>query len=201
MQHYKEDLVKKFEHYYEQINNSAFLNMESIGGEVPFYIATHLPQNQNEAGREINALIKKLDTQGIRVLEINLFDLCLEIIQQEDELEDLFEEEKSSSKDEFLETMQSILDVETEVIPSVLKKLKRSTYDVLFITGVGEVFPFIRSHTILNNLQRIAKDAPTVLFFPGKYNGTSLELFNLLKDDNYYRAFNLDTINLKQAPI
>jgi hypothetical protein len=191
-----EPLEKKFEHLYQQISHPKFLNMESIGGEVPFYISTYLPENQNEVSKLIEALIKKLEVNGIQTLEINLFDLSLAIIQQEDDLEDLFEEEKASSKSEFLETMQAILDVETEVIPAVSQKIKNTSYQVLFITGVGQVFPFIRSHTILNNLQRIAKDAPTVLFFPGKYNGTSLELFNRLKDDNYYRAFNMETVNL-----
>jgi hypothetical protein len=42
----------------------------------------------------------------------------------------------------------------------------------------------------------VAKDKPTVMFFPGKYkesieNGTSLELFGILEDDKYYRAFNI----------
>jgi hypothetical protein len=69
-------------------------------------------------------------------------------------------------------------------------------FDVLFLTGVGEVYPFIRSHTVLNNLQRVAKDRPTVLFFPGEYSyspeeGASLDLFGRLRGDRYYRAFNI----------
>ena len=66
----------------------------------------------------------------------------------------------------------------------------------MFITGVGEVFPYIRSHTVLNNLQSTAKDQPTVMFFPGEYKhsleeGASLDLFGILHDDKYYRAFNI----------
>ena len=69
-------------------------------------------------------------------------------------------------------------------------------FDILFLTGVGEVFPYLRSHTILNNLQSVATEKPTVLFFPGEYRhtieeGSSLELFGLLRDDKYYRAFNI----------
>ena len=37
-------------------------------------------------------------------------------------------------------------------------------------------------------------EAPTLCFFPGDYDGHSLELFGILKDDNYYRAFNIDKI-------
>lgn len=195
-----ENLKQKFDHLFEQISKRVFLKMEAIGGEVPFYITTHLPKNINKVIPLIEALKKRLATDGIEALEINLYDLCIKIIEREDDLEDLFVEENNSSKEEFLETMQSILDVETEIIPAIAEQIKSTKHDVLFITGVGQVYPYIRSHTILNNLQRIAKNAPTLLFFPGEYNtkgdGSYLKLFNLLKDDNYYRAFYIDEINL-----
>jgi len=49
---------------------------------------------------------------------------------------------------------------------------------------------------VLNNLQKSAKEKPTVMFFPGEYrhsleSGASLELFGRLHDDKYYRAFNI----------
>jgi len=89
-----------------------------------------------------------------------------------------------------------VLDPETRLIPAIAEKMAHEEYDVMFITGVGEVFPYIRSHTVLNNLQSTAKDKPTVMFFPGEYThslekGTSLDLFGRLHDDMYYRAFNI----------
>jgi len=74
--------------------------------------------------------------------------------------------------------------------------MRQQEFDVMFITGVGEVFPYIRSHNVLNNLQSTAKDRPTVMFFPGEYtqsleSGASLDLFGRLHDDKYYRAFNI----------
>ena len=67
---------------------------------------------------------------------------------------------------------------------------------ILLLTGVGQVYPFIRTHSVLNNLQRVAKDYPTLLFFPGEYTfnegrGQSLDLFGVLNEDKYYRAFNI----------
>jgi hypothetical protein len=58
------------------------------------------------------------------------------------------------------------------------------------------VYPFIRSHNVLNNLQSTAKDRPTVMFFPGEYShalatGAELVLFGVMRDDKYYRAFNI----------
>ena len=100
------------------------------------------------------------------------------------------------NKAKLLEDFQSICDVESVIVPAIATQLTADKYDVLFITGVGEVYPFIRSHNVLNNLQKAAKLQPTVIFFPGSYShsletGASLELFSLLHDDKYYRAYNI----------
>ena len=63
--------------------------------------------------------------------------------------------------------------------------------DVIVLTGIGRVFPYMRSHNILNNLQHVFDDIPLVLLYPGEYDGQSLVLFERFTDDNYYRAFNI----------
>ena len=63
--------------------------------------------------------------------------------------------------------------------------------DVLFLTGVGKVYPFMRSHKMLDSMQQAFSDVPIVMFYPGEFNGQSLILFDKFHDGNYYRAFNL----------
>ena len=94
------------------------------------------------------------------------------------------------------ELLQGVLDPERHLIPAIAEKMVQEEFEVMFITGVGEVFPYIRSHTVLNNLQSTAKERPTVMFFPGNYThsqekGASLDLFGRLQGDKYYRAFNI----------
>ena len=43
----------------------------------------------------------------------------------------------------------------------------------------------------LNNLHQKLDEVPVVMFFPGKYSGTDLVLFNTVEGSNYYRAFPL----------
>lgn len=63
--------------------------------------------------------------------------------------------------------------------------------DILLITGVGKVYPFMRSHKILDNIQHIFGDIPVLMLYPGTFDGQDLGLFGKFLDGHYYRAFNL----------
>lgn len=193
-----EDIVKKFEHLYKVISNEEFLRMESLGGEIPFFISAFDAKQQNDVDKAIKGLRNKLETNGIPVLELNLYDISLDLLNSELGEGEIFELEKSMDKKEFKEALQSTLDINEVLIPKIKTIIDNSSARVYFLTGIGMVFPFIRSHNILNNLQNVAKSAPTVAFFAGDFNGYSLELFGLLKDDNYYRAFNIDNYKPKK---
>ena len=63
--------------------------------------------------------------------------------------------------------------------------------DVLLLTGVGAVFPFMRVHNLLEKLQPRIGDIPIVVLYPGAYTGYDIKLFDLLPANPYYRAFNM----------
>lgn len=191
------NLTNKFEHLFNVISSSNFLNKESLGGEIPFFISAYNAEEELACREEIGLLIKKLENQGIPILELNLYDLVCEILESKGGMERMFKVEKVKSKDKFLNALQSSLNMHQVLMPLIKQKIESNNAKVYFLTGIGLVFPFIRSHNVLNNLQNIAKEAPTVAFFPGDYNGHTLNLFGLLKDDNYYRAFNMDKIEVK----
>ena len=192
-----ENIADKFSHLFKVISSQRFLSKESLGGEIPFFIASYNALQALEVEESITRLIKKLDVSGVPVLEINLYDLVCEILESKGGMDRMFRVEKAKSKEKFLRALQSSLNIHQVLMPLIDKKIKESDAKVYFLTGIGLVFPYIRSHNILNNLQNIAKEAPTVAFFPGDYDGHTLNLFGLLKDDNYYRAFNIDKIEAK----
>lgn len=141
-------------------------------------------------------LVNRLEQAGVRIIGINLYDLSIEILKERNILEQILEMEESVSKEQLKELLQGVLDPEAHLVPAIAAKLARTDFEVLFLSGVGEVFPYIRSHNVLNNLQSTAKEKPTVMFFPGAYShslesGASLDLFGRLRDDKYYRAFNI----------
>jgi len=193
---YKEDIAEKFKNLYSKMTTDTFLSRSSLGGEIPFWISPYNPEQELEITRSIKSLKNKLETQGLVILELNLFDISIELLDEHLGEGEIFKLEHDMDKDEFKSAIQSVLDINEVFMPHLKKLIDSSNAQIYFITGVGTCFPFLRSHNVLNNLQNIAKESPTVMFFPGKYNGTSLELFGLLKDDNYYRAFNIDNYKI-----
>lgn len=183
-------------HLTDVLVSEAFLTNQGLNNDIPFHICPFQPDIHNEVTQLIRQLVNYLQDANKRVLEINLYDVVMEILQAEDDWDWLQDNEPTLSRTDLKEDLQSILDVETVITPAITQKMAVAPFDVLFITGVGEVFPYIRSHNILNNLQRYAKDKPTLMFFPGLYQhslakGASLNLFGRIPDDKYYRAFNI----------
>lgn len=192
----KMSMPDRFQHLFAVISGQRFLNKQGLGNEVPFFICPFKAEESVEMERLQRQLIKRLEQVGVRTLEINLYDLSIEILKERGIWEQILEMEKSVSKDQLKELLQGVLDPEAHLVPTIGTKLFKADFEVLFLTGVGEVFPYIRSHNVLNNLQSTAKEKPTVMFFPGAYthtleSGASLDLFGRLHDDKYYRAFNI----------
>lgn len=207
----QQSLHNRFEHLVKVISSERFLQMRGLNNDLPFYICEFRASEAVEMQRLQRQLINTLGNlslpclggRGVKVLEINLYDLSIELLQAREgssEGSRLWDEiltiEPDVDKDSLLELLQNVLGIEDYLIPAIGQRLRETDFDVLFLSGIGEVFPYIRSHNVLNNLQSTAKDKPTVLLFPGEYrhsleNGASLELFGLLHDDKYYRAFNI----------
>lgn len=193
----EEQLIhKKFEHLFQVTSSDSFLKMDALGGEIPFWIAPYSISAQNIVEDQIIGVTQRLRNNGFKPLLVDLFDIACEVIDEHIGMEKMFEVELRKSKEKFKRALQSTLNIHERFVPKIEAKVKEAAPQMLFIKGVGSVYPFIRSHTILNNLQSAITDIPTVMFFPGEYSGQALNLFGLLKDDNYYRAFNIDNYKL-----
>lgn len=189
-------MQERFQHLYRVISGERFLKKQGLGNEVPFFICPYKASEAVEMEGIQRQLVNQLERQGIRPICINLYDLSISILRTRGIWEQVLKRESSVSKDQLRELLQGVLDPEKHLVPAIAAELEGADFDVLFLSGVGEVFPYIRSHNVLNNLQSTAKEKPTVMFFPGEYTqslelGASLDLFGRLHDDKYYRAFNI----------
>ena len=172
----------------------ASLTRYGTANDLKFYIFDYAPKDELLIRKEVI----KLKSRNPDIVEFDLYEMMLEIIEEEGYLEDIQRMEKDYEKDLLLrEVFRPLLSVE-EDDNAFLEKFKTRVPDdgrsIVLITGVGKAFPIIRSHTILNNLQSIFRNNPVVMMYPGRYeikNAMTLRLFERLDDDNYYRAFPL----------
>lgn len=187
-------LAQHEEHLFQVLKSERFLKMQGLGNEVAHFIYDYDPTWALDVAQAKKRIKTKLETEeGIKVFEINLYDLCVELLKERNVWDRVLAAEASMDKPDFLKMLQNMLDPQMHLAPAIKARINSETFQILFLTGVGEVFPFVRSHTVLNNLQTVVSDRPMLMFFPGKYDvsatqGSALVLFGQLKDDSFYRA-------------
>lgn len=173
-----------------KIKEDKFIEGRGLGNEISFYVFDYEPNKELVVRDYIQHIKKEFNYDGSnrRIIEFDLYKILIEITHEKRIFDRIFQMEERQGKEALFKAMT------TFAKPDVfLKKIKeqQGDYNVVFLTGIGKVYPFVRSHNILNNLQEILDKTPVVMFFPGQYDGQSLQLFSKFKDDNYYRAFRL----------
>jgi hypothetical protein len=190
------ELSKHEEHLFAVLSSKRFLQMEGLSNEMPFFIYPYASEDALEVAKSKKRIKNRLTNKGIEVLEVNLYDLSVMLLKERGVWDRLLALEPEQDKGDFREMLQGMLDPELHIAPAIRAKLAERSSDICFLTGIGEVFPYIRSHNVLNNLQSVVTGRPMLMFFPGRYEqsntlGSSLVLFGRLKDDQYYRAKNI----------
>ncbi len=181
-----------FEGVYNKLISADF--GKNLGGEFPLFIQPFPAECQGEIEGQVKRLSNRLSKKNMKCSSINLYALCIKILETEGILDTLLEEEKNIDKEDIHSTLDSILDVKSVIIPRIKGVIESENPDFVFITGVGSVYPFIRSHSILNNIDELSQNCNIILFFPGEYDNLQLKLFGRVFDENYYRGHNLNDI-------
>ena len=187
-----QNLEEDFARLRAKLSDPMFLANKGIGNEVGFFVFPYDVTREDEV-RARTAELLTLSDEGklpCRIVHRDLWDVFLQICEHEEILEEMPELEADEGSAAFLEDTQAVVTPES-FISEMDYEFHEPEKDVLLITGVGKVYPFVRAHSILENAQHVFEDVPVVMLYPGKYDGTQLHLFNSISDGNYYRAFNL----------
>ena len=190
----KRSLTSDEKHVYEVLRSPRFLKMEGLSKEVPFFIYHYPPAWARDVDGLRDRVITKLRSDdGLNVVEINLYDLAVQLLRERGVWDRVLALEPDMDKAEFGETLQGMLDPHDHLAPAIRTRLDAEPSDMVFLEGIGEVFPFIRTHTVLENLQSVVTGRPMLAWFPGTYeftqtSGHQLRALNLSASDSYYRA-------------
>lgn len=186
------DIETLFEGVYNKLISPDF--GKNLGGELPLFIQPVPAEKQFDVESQIKRLSTRLKKKGIESVSINLYDLCMDILREADVLDAILESEADLEREDIISTLDSVLDIKTAIIPKIKEVIVENQPQYSFISGVGSVYPFVRSHGILNNIDELTGECNLILFFPGEYNNLQLKLFGVISDENYYRGHNLNDI-------
>lgn len=187
-------IYERLDEILPKITDPNFRENKGLGNEVGYHIFDYQPEHEMIVRKHVQFVKERvnMDQSNLSIIEFDLYEVVLEILDEKGYLQKNFEmEEKRGSQFVLNATRKSLrLTLDNDLVIKYIAD-RIGQHNIIVITGIGKVFPIIRSHVILNNLYKAVADIPVVLFFPGRYDGQDLMLFGEFKDDNYYRAFQL----------
>ncbi len=180
----------------KKISDQSFLRNKGLGNEVGYYIFDYDPREELHVRNHIQYIKKRINESslGFQIIELDLFHLMIEVLEEEGYLEAFFDLERENGFFEMADSLVETLGLdETNELNLIISGILREdlTDSVVFLTGVGKCHPIIASHNILNNLHQVLDSVPVVMFYPGEYSGQDLKLFGTMDSHNYYRALPL----------
>lgn len=183
-----DDLNSRLDSFRKIIQTDDFLEGKGLSNEVNIRIFCYDPEKEMEVRYFIKQL-QKADNLKCNLVVRNLYDIFLDICKNKHILDKIPAREAQKGSEKLLMSLKGARKVQNFV--ELINYEPQKTGDVLLLTGVGEVYPFIRLHTLLEALQPAVSEIPIVVMYPGSFDGHQLTLFDKLRPNDYYRAFNL----------
>lgn len=187
------DFEQRLNQVLPRLLSADVLDNRGAGGEIGFWIFDYPPEREMDMRLWLDDVIVpgiQKQRPELRYAVVDLFQEVIALLQERKLLDKAYEMQLRKGDDALLASLRSVLK-EDRLAARLVEKHDVAQLDLLIIRGVGAVYPMLRTHTLLSALHPHMKNTPLLMFYPGRYDGLSLKLFNKLSDDNYYRAFRL----------
>jgi hypothetical protein len=173
-----------------KIETEDFLKNQGLGNEIGFYVFDYPPESELEVRDHIQFMTDKLIKRGRVFSNINLFEAIIELLDTRKLTERAFKVQKERGDDALFNALKGPLE-QNRIADFIASKIDQASTEFILLHGLGSAWPIVRGHGLLNALHAKVGNVPTVLFYPGEYDGTALKPFGKIESNNYYRAFKL----------
>jgi len=178
-----------------RIESEDFLKNQGLGNEIGFYVFDYPPESELTVREHLEYMTERLDKRGRNFKSINLFEAIIELLDTRKLTERAFKVQKERGDDALFNALKGPLE-QNRVAEFIASKIdfsscEKNKTEFILLHGLGSAWPIIRGHGLLNALHAKVGNVPTVLFYPGEYDGTALKPFGRIESNNYYRAFKL----------
>lgn len=182
------NLKERLDHLRSRIQKPEFLEGRGLSNEVNIQIFCYDAKDEMIVQHFISQIMTD-QSLICHLIECNLYKTFLALCDDIDILDAISDMEESEGSFFLLEQLHSTVG-EAEFIEKI-QYAPHETGDILLLTGVGDVFPFMRVHSLLEALQPHFSDVPILVMYPGVFDENYLKLFDKLPPNPYYRAFNV----------
>jgi hypothetical protein len=173
-------ILERLEKMDKRIHEHGFTTPRGIGSDIPHYVLDYEAEDELQVRLYIKNLLRRT---VLNIKEINLFEFLLSFFQ--DELEELKELSEEEGINGLIDAIETILDEQQTVVESFIALTEGA--EIIFITGVGSAYPYIRSSQLLKMLSVNAFRKPIILFYPGHFTGLRLKMFGILDNEDDYQ--------------
>ncbi|NRB80668.1 MAG: DUF1788 domain-containing protein [Saccharospirillaceae bacterium] len=184
------DLQKRLDQVLDKLESEEFITNKELGGEIGFYIFDYAPEHELVVREHLAFINKKLTDRNRRFASINLFEMVVELLKERNLLDRAFKMQLERGDDALFKALKGPLE-QNRFAEFIVKHAKLENCDFIILHGLGSVWPIVRGHGLLNALHAKVGNVPTVMYYPGEYNGADLKPFGRIESNNYYRAFKL----------
>ncbi|MEB5918195.1 DUF1788 domain-containing protein [Enterococcus innesii] len=178
----------------EAIRKEDFLLNRGLGNEVGYYIFDYDPEDELVVREHMEKISGTSINGEYEIKVFNLYTIMLEYLEKRGFTEKAIKMEQRRGLQKLVEALSRLLKMDQAEEENVFfEYVNKNTPEksVVFLTGIGELYPLIRAHSILNKLHQVFDRVPVVMMYPGEYDKKSLTILKTNKDDNYYRAFRI----------
>lgn len=174
----------------EEVRSDRFLSSRGLGNELAYYIFDYDPKDERPLRQGLATKLGYLQRLGLGVCHLDLFEIMLVILKQKRLYDRVLQLEPRKGSAYIWDALKKSVSAD-DLVKAILDEVETHQPAVVFLSGMGRIWPVARGHKVLNRLQERLDHCPVVIFFPGEYSGRELRLFGKFRDDNYYRAFQL----------
>ena len=170
------------------VQNPEFLEGKGLSNEVNIRFFCYDPKDEM-AVRYFTEKLVSDKSLSCNLIEYNLYKVFLSICDDKRIIDRIPSLEEKKGSVFVLNQLNRMAN--SEVFINKMQYEPHKLGDAIIITGVGEAFPFIRVHSLLDAMQPYFSDVPILVMYPGTFDGHSMRLFDRLSPNSYYRAFNI----------
>ena len=157
------ELGERLYKIWSRISDDDFLANKGVANEVRYYVFDYEPVDELIVRDKIKQLKNKNkpDADGFEIVEFDLYQIIIDVLTERGYIDKCIRFEETKGHDYLYNAVAKLLRLTNDdnlLVTHIMKNTSENS--VVFLTGVGKAFPFVRSHNVLNNLHQVLDKVP-----------------------------------------